>query len=61
MFDVGGRRPERVDKGGQFLLHVVDVGCGGVEEREVEWIGVEWIDGERKERAMRIRSVSKRH
>ena len=60
MFDVGGRRPERVDKGGQFLLHVDDV--GGVEEREVDRSGVDgWMDGERKERAMRIRSVSMRH
>ena len=31
VFDVGGRGPESVDKGGEFLLHV-----DGEEEEEVD-------------------------
>ena len=31
VFDVDGRRPERVDKGGEFLLHVGRAG-GGEED-----------------------------
>ena len=41
MFDVGGRRPEGVDKLGQLVLH---------DEFDVD---VEEGDGERKERTLR--------
>ena len=49
VFDVGGRGPESVDKGGQLLLHVgVDVGVG-VVLKGGRWNGSECrsgLDGE---------------
>ena len=40
VFDVSGRGPESVDKGGQLLLHVrdgVDVGCDVEGRKVMEW------------------------